>query len=114
MQADLLANVPLIELARARGRQMAELCADKAERVADFDTEGARRATLGLLARHGRMSGEQLTDALKALGFHPHSDKSFGAVYGSLSRRKQIVCVGHCDREKGHGTAGGRIWEAAP
>lgn len=97
--------------ARQLGLDLAERCAEKASRVADFDTEGARRAALGLLARHGRMSGESLTDELKALGFRGHDDRCFGSVYAVLSKRGQIKCVGYCQRVRGHGAAGGRYWE---
>lgn len=96
--------------ARAIGEEAAQACTDKAERVADFDGEGARTFVLGWLRRHGPMSGEALTDACKAHGFRPHDDRAFGAVFGVLVRRNEIRCVGSCERTKGHGTAGGRVW----
>lgn len=108
MQLSLLEQVFLHE-AREQGHQAAQACADKAERQG-FDTEGARRFILSWLARHGDMSGEALTDAAKEHGFRPHDDRAFGAVFGPLSRRGLIRCVGFCERERGHGTAGGRIW----
>jgi hypothetical protein len=99
-----------IAMAREVGHGLAALCADKAERTESFDTDGAARAAVGLLARHGPMSGEAITDALKGLGFRPHKDRAFGAVYRMLSLRRKIVCAGWCARLKGHGTAGGRVW----
>jgi hypothetical protein len=97
---------------REVGEQSARACASKAERVSDFDTAGAGRFILGWLARYGQMSGEQLVDAAQQHGHRPHDARAFGAVFGSLSRRNLIRCVGYCEREKGHGTAGGRVWEA--
>lgn|SRR4051812_26637212 len=87
-------------------------CADKAERVAEFDRKGAADFILGWLRRHGPLPGEDCTDAAKAHGFHPHDDRAFGAVYGALVRRNLIRHAGYCERRKGHGTAGGRIWQA--
>lgn len=110
---DLLTGVPLIELARAAGEQAGNACLDKAQRVADFDSAGASAFILRRLQAMGPQSGESLTNAAKAAGFVAHDDRAFGPVFGSLSRRGQIRCVGYCDRAKGHGTAGGRVWEAA-
>ncbi len=94
----------------AEGERLAALCAAKASRVTDFNAEDAGRFILSQLVRHGDMSGEALTDAAKAHGFRPHSDKAFGAVFSRLSRRGLIRTVGFCLRAKGHGTAGGRTW----
>lgn len=96
----------------AIGHELAELCAEKASRVADFDAEGARRFVLGWLRRHGAMSGEALTDAAIEHGYRAHDARCYGAVIGALSRRGAIRCVGYCERRKGHGTSGGRVWEA--
>jgi hypothetical protein len=98
------------EAAREAGSEAAARCAAKAVRVASFDTEGARQFILGWLRTHGATPGEVLTNAAKENGFRPHDDRAFGAVYGALSRQNLIRCVGSCDRVKGHGTAGGRVW----
>ena len=98
---------------RAIGEEAAERCAAKAERVADFDREGARRFVLGWLRRHGRLSGEIVVDAAREHGYRPHDDRAFGAVFQSLARRGEIRHVGYTERRKGHGTGGARIWEAA-
>jgi hypothetical protein len=92
------------------GHDMAALCADKAERTSDFSTEAARQFVLGWLRANGATRGETLTLEAKAAGHVPPDDRAFGAVFGVLSARKQIRQVGHCDRARGHGTAGGRIW----
>lgn len=95
---------------RAEGERLGALCADRASRVADFDVAGARSFVLIQLVRHGDMSGEALTDAAVAHGFRPHDQRAYGAVFGGLVRKNLIHCVGYCERKKGHGTAGGRIW----
>jgi hypothetical protein len=43
----------------------------------------------------------------------PHDARAFGAVIGTLARRGQIEAVGFVARAKGHGTSGGRLWQAA-
>jgi hypothetical protein len=98
------------DAARAEGERQGDLCAAKAEKVSDFDSEGAGRFILSQLVRHGDMSGEALTDAAKSAGFRPHDDRAFGAVFQRLSRQGQIRTVAFCLRAKGRGTAGGRIW----
>lgn len=97
---------------REAGREAADRCADKAEKVADWDREGASKFILSQLHRHGQMSGEKLTDAAKSVGFRPHDDRAFGSIYQTLVRKNLIRCVGYCEREKGNGTAGGRVWSA--
>lgn len=97
---------------RALGEQAAEACTTKAERVADFDREGAARFILGWLRRHGKLSGEDCTDAAIAHGYRAHDARAFGSIYHVLVNRGKIRCVGFCERRKGHGTAGGRVWEA--
>lgn len=100
-------------LPRERGRVLADKCADRAERVSDFDVQGAKRFILGWLARYGRQSGEQLVDAAIAHGFRPHDGRAYGAVFQQLVREERIRCVGTAERRKGHGTAGARLWELA-
>jgi hypothetical protein len=97
---------------REAGETAAAACESKARRVSDFDSEGASRFIFGELVRHGPQSGETLTDSAKAHGYRPHDDRAFGGVFMRLARRKQIRCVGTCERRKGHGTSGGRVWEA--
>ena len=96
--------------ARARGEELANACTAKAER-AGFDAEGVRRFVLGYLARHGKASGEAIVDACKAVGLRPGEDRAFGSIFATLSRKGLIRCAGYCERQKGHGTAGGRLWE---
>lgn len=114
-QATLFDTPPAVRnraAAKLVGDKLAEACVDKAERVAEFDSAGAAKFILGWLVRHGPQSGETLTDAAKQHGYRPHDDRAFGAVYGALVRRHQIRQVGTCERTKGHGTAGGRVWAA--
>ncbi len=97
---------------RETGRMAGEACTAKAEKVADFDTAGAQKFILSWLVRHGLTSGEDLTDAAMLHGFRPHDMRAFGPVFAGLSRKKLIRCAGYCERRRGHGTAGGRIWAA--
>lgn len=101
-----------IVAARALGEQAGERCIAKAERVADFDREGAGRFILGWLRRHGPTSGETLTDQAKAHGYRPHDDRAFGPVYAKLVRDGSIRWKDFAPRLKGHGTGGARIWQA--
>ena len=101
------------ESARAIGEYLGEKCADKAERVADFDRDGAGRFILGWLVRHGPQSGEVLTQAAIEHGFRCHDARSYGPVYAKLVKRGLIRCVGYCARARGHGTSGGRVWAVA-
>lgn len=109
MQSDLLTGVPFLS-PREQGLVAAAQCEAKAERVADFDAQGARKFVLGWLARHGHQSGEAIVNACKEHGFRPHDDRAFGPVFAVLNRRNLIRVVGSCERAKGHGTAGGRVW----
>lgn len=98
---------------REIGEACAKQCLENAEALVSFDKEGAIKFILGWLHRHGPQSGEALTDAAKAHGYVPHADQAFGSIYSTMSRRGLIRCVGFCERAKGHGTAGGRIWDVA-
>jgi DNA-binding transcriptional ArsR family regulator len=97
--------------AHQTGQMQMTLCLEAAERRG-FDSEGARAFILSWLRRHGPMSGEDLTDAAMEHGFVPKDGRAFGGIFRSLSRDGLIRCVALCLRSKGHGTAGGRIWEA--
>lgn len=96
--------------ARAQGEAAGAKCLETAEKLTDFDADGARVFILGLL-EGGAMRSEALVDAAKVAGFKGHDDRCFGPVFGVLARRGLIRCVGYYMRAKGHGTAGGRIWE---
>jgi hypothetical protein len=91
---------------RSQGERAAEACAEKA----GIDLDAARAVALDLLGRYGELPGEKLVAMLKRHGFRGHDDRCFGPVFSVLAKRKQIRCVGFCTRERGHGTAGGRIW----
>lgn len=112
MQQQLELDAPLMTVARTRGELAAERCARKAARVANFDHEGAAKFVHSFLVRHGQQAGERLVNMAKEHGFRPHDDRAFGPVFMQLSRKNLIVSVGYCDRIKGNGTAGGRIWAA--
>lgn len=91
-----------------------DACAHKAERVTNFSVEAAAEWIYKTLKFSGKqVKGEVLVTAAKNAGHVPHDDRAFGSVFSSLSRQGRIKTVGFCLRKRGHGTAGGRIWEAA-
>jgi hypothetical protein len=101
------------DFARGQGTAAANACVEKAEVVAGFNATAARAHVLVLLRQRGPTSGEDLVDALKDAGFRGHDDRCFGPVFAVLVRARKIRCAGYCTRRRGHGTAGGRIWELA-
>jgi hypothetical protein len=105
-------SIPM-ERARKRGRRLGDLCTGKAERAADFDAAGAATFIHAYLVQHGPTSGEQLTAKAIAHGFVPHDARAYGSVYSGLARKGLIRCLrAGLPRERGHGTSGGRLWEA--
>lgn len=99
--------------ARAAGDAAAQACASTAARVSAFVVDEAKRFVLGHLARHGQQPGELIVDAAVAHGIRPHDTRAFGVVFKTLARAGLIRCMGFCERQKGHGTAGGRVWGLA-
>lgn len=93
------------------GMARADGCARNANR-AGFDTVGAADYILSTLRREGDQSGEQLVMQARNAGFVPHDDRAFGSLFASLKRKGLIAVVGSCNRRRGHGTSGGRIWSA--
>jgi hypothetical protein len=78
------------------------------------DAFGLRAAEkiIVLLGSNGAMPGEDLVTACRMLGVVPaRDDRAFGPVFAALSRAGRIRKAGHCDRAKGHATAGGIVWE---
>jgi hypothetical protein len=96
--------------ARQAGETAAVACHDKAVSIQPTFSEVAETVILAHLRANGDTAGEVLTDIAVAHGARPHDQRAFGAVFSRMSRRGLIRTVGFCMREKGHGTAGGRIW----
>ncbi len=103
-------SLPLFDrtVNEARDTAMGVVGAHAEERHAGFAV-AAEAFVLNYL-RSGAASSEALTLACKAAGIVPHDDRAFGPVYMRLARRRQIVKVDSCRRERGHGTAGGNVW----
>lgn len=99
-----------VSAARAAGRIAGQLAADRAEREAPGFSERAEAAILARLAA-GPASGEDLTDHVAACGVQFKDGRALGGIYSSLRKRGLIRVAGTCNRRKGHGTAGGLIWE---
>ena len=99
-----------LHTARVAGSRAMQLAADRAARNDATFGLRAQAFVLKHLGRHGATSSEDLTDACKASGIAPKDDRAFGSVYMLLSQQGLIEPVGFCDRRKGHGTSGGRVW----
>lgn len=99
-----------VSAARAAGRVAGQLAADRAEREAPGFRDRAEAAILAKLAT-GPASGEDLTDHVAACGVPFKDGRALGPIYASLRRRGLIRVAGTCSRRRGHGTAGGLIWE---
>ena len=105
------ASAESLDEARMQGDLFAQRAMAHAEdQVADF-RDRAREFVLRYLALHGPSSGEDVTDAAIEDGIAPSDARSFGAIYAWLNKYRHIRCVGIVARKKGHGTAGGRIWD---
>ena len=102
-----------LELAHRLGECRMRDTQIRAENAAPGFTQRAADFMLGYLRDCGPTPGELLTDLCKARGMRPPDDRAFGSVFQMLARRKQIKQTGWCERRKGHGTGGGRVWEAA-
>ena len=102
---------PRLDHARSEGRLLGNLAKLRAEDADASFPDVARAAILAHLRVVRRASGEDLTDIAKAKGATPPDDRAFGPIFASLARKKRIRSAGFALRKKGHGTAGGRIWE---
>lgn len=99
-----------IEQARELGQQGIEASSSRASQ-SGFSSIAASKVIMDHLTNHGQTPGEDLVLIAKRAGHVPPDDRAFGSVFSTLSRRKEIQCVGYCNRRRGHGTAGGRIWD---
>lgn len=89
-----------------RDRGMAQVEAAAGETF----SQRAQEFVIEFLQNNGPATGEALTNACKAVGIRPHSDKAFGPVIMKLCRDKRIFKVGNAKRLKGHCSAGANIW----
>lgn len=95
------------------GHEMAELCAEKAERTSEFSIDSACRFVLSFLREHGATRGELLVVRGREAGLRAHDERAWGAVFGRLSRQGDIRTVAFCERTRGHQCSGGRVWDLA-
>ena len=106
-------NSITLEQARALGEAGMAQAQDHAERDEPGFSQRAQAFVLQYLRSRGACSSEDITDACKQAGIVPDEDRAFGGIYATLRRRKMIEFAGYCERRKGHGTAGGRLWRIA-
>ena len=106
-----VSNSPDMPAAQSLGKAGMNACADKAERVSDFDREAAKELVVQKLGEAGKpMSCEDLVDHCKEHGHHPHRDNAFGTVFRALSQEKRIEKAGNGPRRKGHAAPGATWW----
>lgn len=101
-----------LPLAQRLGDHARQRCQIRAENAEPGFTERAADFIAWYLWARGPTSGEMLTDMCKAHGIKPPDDRAFGSVFKMLAHRGQIRQAGWCERRKGHGTGGGRVWAA--
>ncbi len=109
-QAALDFTAPPLAQARAAGQAAQELATARAERE---EPDFRARAVAAILERlkQGPASGEALTDYVKASGLTlARNGKELGSYYCRLRKSGAIHVVGPCDRAKGHGTGGGKVY----
>lgn len=92
---------------RARDRALSRV----ASAAGSTFTMRARQRILQELETSGCASGEALVVACRQAGVHPAcDDRAFGPVFKGLLRDNLITVVDTCQRARGHGSAGGRIY----
>jgi hypothetical protein len=102
-----------LELSQRLGEHARQRAQMRAENAEPGFTERASDWILWYLRAKGEpVPGEMLTDLCKAHGIKAPDDRAFGAVYKMLVGRNLIRQAGWCERRKGHGCGGGRVWEA--
>lgn len=94
----------------ARDEAMDQVASKAIRTAPEFYLE-ARAFVVRYLEANGPTAGEVLTMACRRAGIVPHDDRAFGPVYLSLLRSHTIERVGTARRERGHGTAGGNVWD---
>lgn len=103
------AATPTLSQARSTGQAAQKLATDRAERDTPNFSERAEAAILAKLLQ-GPASGEECTDYVRASGVPIKDGRELGSLYRSMRRRGLIQIVGYCDRAKGHGTGGGKLY----
>lgn len=101
---------PDLATARAVGQVAQQLATDSAERGSPGFRARAEAAILAKLAT-GPATSEDITDHVQACGVPMKDGRALGSIYRSMRDRGLIRIAGVCFRRRGHGTAGGHIWE---
>lgn len=101
---------PTLAAARTAGQLGQHLATDRAERETPNFSARAEAAILAKLAT-GPATAEDITEFVQACGVPMKDGRALGSIYRSMRDRGLIRIVGVCFRKRGHGTAGGHIWE---
>ena len=100
----------VLRAARKLGLHASEASLAKAETKDPRFGEKAHAFIVAFVAKHESVPGEVVTLAARMAGIRPHDDRAFGSVYAKAIRKGAIKLVGHTQRVRGHGTAGGRVY----
>lgn len=95
--------------AKTEGRRAMEAVAENSG--ADFQHK-AYEFCKRFFQERDKASSEDATDACIESGIRPADLRAFGNVYRRLERDGVIRFAGQCARRRGHGTSGGRLYEA--
>ena len=104
-----MTDAPLLDYIAARDKAMSHV---ETNAGPNFFAQ-AKAHVLDYLRIYPDSSGEDIVSGGEAAGIVAHDSRSWGPVFGWLSRHKRIVKVGYCERRKGHATAGGIVWRLA-
>lgn len=100
-----------VATARKLGGEAAEAATTKAEEAAPGFAERALQFVKDFVSKQtGPVAGEDITLAARQAGLRPSDDRAFGSVYATAIRKGYIRFWGHCNRVRGHGTSGGKLY----
>ena len=91
------------EAGERRRSKADDVCPGFSERALNFIADYARQ--------HLTFTGEVATNAAVMAGIKPHDTRAFGGIYAKAIRSGVIRVVGIVPRTKGHGSAGGKLYE---
>lgn len=106
-----LPHAQRVVVARKLGTEAANAAEFRAsEEAPEFRARALQFIKDFVAAQTGPVAGEDITLAARQAGIRQKDDRAFGAIYSKAIRMGYIRVVGHCNRVRGHGTAGGRLY----